>query len=173
MHCLPQVNNLRRSRVYNRVSAVRDEEVPVDWRGTVKLSPPPRPARKAQLQRRKSMSGLSEYFPGEILPPFVARDSLTNSCFIALFIAARHTSVLVRAIATTPPACTPPMFLGPSTVAHACTRTLVWAAVIDGFHPYEISGSSVRIYCEQFDRLYLVLFMINPQWYSTRYSRDS
>jgi len=158
--------------VHNRISAVRDEAVSVDWRGTVKLSP--LVPRKAQLQRRKSMSGLSEYFPGEILPPFVARDSLTNSCFIALFIAARHTSVLVRVIATTPPGVyTPPTFLGLSTVAHACTRTLVWAAVIDGFHPYEISGSSVRIYCEQFDRLYLVLFMINPQWYSTRYSGDS
>lgn len=49
--------------------------------------------------------------------------------------------------------------------AHAGTRTLARAAIIDGFHPYEISGSSVRIYCEQFDRFYLVLFMINPQWY--------
>lgn len=47
----------------------------------------------------------------------------------------------------------------------ARTHAHVHSAVIDGFHPYEISGSAVRIYCEQFDRFYLVLFMINPQWY--------
>lgn len=42
-------------------------------------------------------------------------------------------------------------------------RAHAHSAVIDGFHPYEISGSAARIYCDQFGRLYLVLFMINPQ----------
>jgi len=71
-------------RVSGRVSAkwfrLIDEEVGIDLR----------PARDATSKTEVDV-GAERILPlGEILPPFVARDSLTNSCFIALFIAARH-----------------------------------------------------------------------------------